>query len=89
MNLEQATVPLHESSYSADGTGAALKELSERALKELSERALRYGLSMARKAGGGLRPHIQASNSYEKRLLPEVVHPEDSGIGFAEVRQHC
>ncbi len=81
MNLEQATVPLHESSYSADGTGAALKELSER--------ALRYGLSMARKAGGGLRPHIQASNSYEKRLLPEVVHPEDSGIGFAEVRQHC
>ena len=43
---------------------------------------------MARKAGGGLRPHIQASNSYEKRLLPEVVHPEDSGIGFAEVSKH-
>ena len=44
---------------------------------------------MARKAGGGLRPHIQAGNSYEKRLLPEVVHPEDSGIGFAEASQHC
>ena len=47
---------------------------------------------MARKAGGGLRPHIQAGNSYEKRLLPEVVHPDDSGIGFAEVSQswqHC
>lgn len=42
---------------------------------------------MARKAGGGLRPHIQASNSYEKRLLPEVVHPDESGIGFAEVSQ--
>ena len=56
-------------------------------LKELNERALRYGVSMARKAGGGLRPHIQASNSYEKRRLPEVVHPDDSGIGFAEVNQ--
>ena len=40
---------------------------------------------MVRKAGGGLRPHVQASNSYEKRLLPEVVHPDDSGVGFSEV----
>jgi len=54
-------------------------------LEELSERALRYGLSMVKKAGGGLRPQIQTSNSYEKRLLPEIVHPDDAGIGFAEV----
>ena len=53
-------------------------------LPELTERALRYGLSMVRKAGGGLRPHVQPSNSYEKRLLPEVVHPDDAGIGFSE-----
>ena len=54
------------------------------ALPELTERALRYGLSMVKKAGGGLRPHVQPANSYEKRLLPEVVHPDDAGIGFSE-----
>ena len=53
-------------------------------LPELTERALRYGLSMVKKAGGGLRPHVQPSNSYEKRLLLEVVHPDDAGIGFSE-----
>lgn len=41
---------------------------------------------MVKKAGSGLRPHIQTSNSYEKRLLSEVVHPDDAGIGFAEAR---
>ena len=58
-------------------------------LPELTERALRYGLSMVRKAGGGLRPHVQPSNSYEKRLLPEVVHPDDAGIGFSEASSQC
>ena len=58
-------------------------------LTELTERALRYGLSMVKKAGGGLRPHVQPSNSYEKRLLPEGVHPDDAGIGFAEASWQC
>ncbi len=44
---------------------------------------------MVRKAGGGLRPQVQTSNSFEKRLLPEVVHPDDAGIGFSEVSFCC
>lgn len=51
----------------------------------LSERALWYGLHMLQKAGGMLRPAVETSNAYERRLLVEVVPPETSGRGFSEV----
>ena len=73
------------------GTGE-MRQLTVHAgavLTELTERALRYGLSMVKMAGGGLRPQLQPSNSYERRLLPEVVHPDDAGIGFAEASCQC
>ena len=56
---------------------------------ELSERALAYGLCMAAGAvgGGGLRAPVRTGNAYERRLLAEVVQPEDAGAGFSEARR--
>lgn len=51
----------------------------------LSDKALWYGLLMLDKAGGGMKHTVKADNAYERRLLTEVVGPEESGFGFAEV----
>ena len=50
-----------------------------------SEEAIWYGLRMLEQSGGSLRSRIKADNQYERRLLSEVVRPEDAGSGFAEV----
>ena len=31
--------------------------------------AVRYGVAMLKRTGGGLRPHVQVDNAYERRLL--------------------
>ena len=50
-----------------------------------SEEAIWYGLKMLEQSGGSLRARIKADNQYERRLLSEIVRPEDAGSGFAEV----
>lgn len=40
---------------------------------------------MLARTGGGLRQQVRLDNSYERRLLSEVVSPEESGAGFCEV----
>jgi hypothetical protein len=35
----------------------------------LLQAALRYGVAMLKRTGGGLRPHVQVDNAYERRLL--------------------
>ena len=42
----------------------------------LSEEALWYGIKMQAQSGGRVRQAIKAANTYEKRLLPDVVHPQ-------------
>ena len=56
-------------------------------VQALSERALAYGVRMLERAGGGLRAPVATGNAYERRLLAEVVRPEDAGAGFSEVRR--
>lgn len=50
----------------------------------LSEQAVRYGLAMLRR-GGAPRAAVQPGNAYERRLLADVLNPEDLGSGFADV----
>ncbi|KAL4437954.1 hypothetical protein ABPG77_004175 [Micractinium sp. CCAP 211/92] len=51
----------------------------------LSEGALRYGLGMLQRSSGSPKAAVEPSNRYEKRLLEEVVSPEECGRGFSEV----
>lgn len=51
----------------------------------LSEGAVRYGLGMLQRGSGSPKAAVEPSNRYEKRLLEEVVSPEECGRGFAEV----
>ena len=56
---------------------------------ELSEASLFYGLNMLEKAGEALRGKVHCDNTFEKKLLSEVVSPEDCGEGFSEVGTSC
>lgn len=51
----------------------------------MTERALWYGLKMLERGGGAVRGGVRAENAYERRLLAEVIRPEDAGAGFSEV----
>ena len=48
-----------------------------------------YGLNMLEKAGEALRGKVHCDNTFEKKLLSEVVSPEDCGEGFSEVGASC
>ncbi|GAB4821855.1 hypothetical protein N2152v2_008901 [Parachlorella kessleri] len=52
---------------------------------QLSPQAIRYGLGMVKRAGGAIKQGVRAADSYEKKLLDEVLSPEDCGAGFSEV----
>ena len=53
----------------------------------VTEDELRYGLRMAQAGNFGSlsNPEARPSNSYERRIMSELVHPEDVGAGFSEV----
>ena len=46
----------------------------------MSEEALWYGIKMQAQSGGRVRQAIKASNTFERRLLPDVIHPQDAGV---------
>lgn len=52
---------------------------------QLSEEAVWYGLHMLKSSGQGLRGQVKCSNVYERRLLKDVVPPQEAGSGFAEI----
>ena len=95
--LATALQRLSQAKHAADGNPAPGAELpppveggrpaasKAPGMGALSEKTLLYGLRMLDRVGTGLRPPIRTDNAYERRLLPEVICPEDAGSGFAEV----
>ena len=43
----------------------------------LSEEAVWYGLRMTDKTGGSLRSQVKPENKYERKLLAEVLDPQE------------
>ncbi|KAK3270502.1 hypothetical protein CYMTET_21103, partial [Cymbomonas tetramitiformis] len=76
-------------------TGAHKAELNHALLSHLAGEAprtlcveaadLNYGMAMLEQTGNKLRSTVTTSNAYEKRLLSEVLRPEEAGSGFGEV----
>ncbi|KAL4425684.1 hypothetical protein ABPG75_009700 [Micractinium tetrahymenae] len=92
--LEQAAVAAHEecddgaSGSVGSGPGSVRGGRSgpgSSGTLRLSEAALRYGLGMLQRSSGSPKAAVEPSNRYEKRLLEEVVSPEECGRGFSEV----